>query len=506
MIEKVREYIKENHMLECGDKLVLGVSGGADSTALLEAMCRLSEEYDLSIYVVHINHGIRREAGEDAEYVRSLCEKHEAPFFLFEEDVPALAKRERLTEEEAGRKFRYECFRKIMIEKGADKLAVAHHMGDQAETVLFHLIRGTDISGMTGMQPVSPLALPYMDTDGLLIIRPLLCVRRDEITAWLEKNDIAWQEDVTNNDDSYARNRIRNRVMSDLAEVNEKAAVHIAEFAELSAEYDGYIRKQAVAFIEKEAVDLQGRQLKDYVKVNCSGVKIRREQLLSEDKVIVRRVLYELLTIVCGARKDITRRHVEALNLLLETQSGKEVHLPYNVKGMISYEWLIIRKEEDSNVGNVGIDRIATDPADEICVSLEDIEASGSYEVKLTEEKKMLFSISDISSLSVDDKNTLFGGSENLQKNYTKYFDCDTIEDTLYIRYSKSEDYMVCDSYGHTKKLSKLFKDIKLPREERKTQVVLAAGHEILWVPGIRRCEAHYISSDTRRILKVEYV
>jgi len=206
---------------------------------------------------------------------------------------------------------------------------------------------------------------------------------------------------------------------------------------------------------------------------------------------------------VCGARKDITRQHVEALDSLLETQSGKEVHLPYDVKGMTSYEWLIIRKEETGNVGN---DRIVTASEDEICVSLEDIEASGSYEVKLTDEVRMLFLISDISTLSVDDKNTLFGGSENLQKNYTKYFDCDTIKDTLYIRYPKSEDYMVCDSYGHTKKLSKLFKDIKLPREERKTQVVLAAGHEILWVPGIRRCEAHYISSDTRRILKVEYV
>lgn len=503
MIDKVMEYIKENHMLERGDKLVLGVSGGADSTALFEVMCRLSEEYDLSLYVVHINHGIRKEAGEDAEYVRSMCEKHDVSFFLFEEDIPALAERERLTEEEAGRKFRYECFRKVMRENGATKLAVAHHMDDQAETVLFHLIRGTDISGMTGMRPVSPLTPAFGNTDGLLIIRPLLGVRRDEITAWLEEKGISWQEDATNNDDNYARNRIRNRVMSDLAEVNEKAAVHINEFAELSAEYDGYIGKQAAAFIEKEAVDLQGRPLSCYDKVDCGGMKIRREQLLSEDKVIVRRVLYELLTMVCGARKDITRQHVEALNSLLEALSGKEVHLPYDVKGMTSYEWLIIRKEE---AGNVGIDRIATDPVDEIFVSLEDIEASERYEVKLKEEKKMLFSISDISALSVDDKNTLFGGSENLQKNYTKYFDCDTIEDTLYIRYPKSEDYMVCDSYGHTKKLSKLFKDIKLPREERKAQVVLAAGHEILWVPGSRRCEAHYISSDTRRILKVEYV
>ena len=536
MIDKVKRYIALNKMLTVNDKVVLGVSGGADSTALLEILYRLSKEYNLSLYVVHINHGIREEAGEDAQYVETLCRERNIPFYLFEEDIPLLATTYHLSEEEAGRKYRYECFAKIMRKVGAAKLAVAHHLDDQAETVLFHLVRGTDISGMAGMRPVSLLTVsdiaPKEKETGVVdgegthdfinsnakIIRPLLDVRRCEIEKFLKDNNIAWQEDVTNKDDNYARNRIRNRVMAELSEVNEGAAVHIAEFAGLSAKYDEYIKKQALLYIEREVEFFGAKndrydisdvwQKEDFfpggdrirLKNGICRIRIKRNHLLKEDGVIISRVLYELLTMIAGAKKDVGREHVNVLCDMLEKQSGKEAALPYGVSAFLSYEWLIMEKINASPKAGIEQETLRCK------VVMADIEADGTCEINIYGDESggptVILSVVN----KEDDKKSIIDDEEILQKNYTKYFDCDTIGDTLYIRYPEQGDYLLCDNEGHSKKLSKLFKDMKIPKDERMCQPVLAAGKEILWVLGERRCEAHKVTVDTRRILKVEYI
>lgn len=177
MEKKVRAYIKQHNMLELNDRVVMGVSGGADSVCLLCLFASLQKEYDLQLYVVHINHGIRKEeATNDANYVKKLCQSFGLPFFLFEENIPLLAKQQKKSEEEMGREYRYQCFRQVLEEVKANKIAVAHHMGDQAETVLFHLVRGSDIAGMAGIKPVQGE-----------IIRPLLCLDKKEIIDYLEK-------------------------------------------------------------------------------------------------------------------------------------------------------------------------------------------------------------------------------------------------------------------------------------------------------------------------------
>ena len=536
MLDKVRKYIEDNKMLNKGDKVVVGVSGGADSTALLELLFLLREEYGLSLYVVHINHGIRPEASEDAEYVRELCEERQLPFYLFEEDIPAMAEREHLSEEEAGRYFRYRCFYKVMSENGADKLAVAHHMDDQAETVLFHLARGTDLAGLAGMQPVSEMDACDKANDSIRIIRPLLGIRRQEITKWLEDRGMSWQEDATNGDDNYARNRIRNRVIKDLSAVNEKASEHIAEFAGRAAEYDGYIRRQAISFIESEAVLLNGSggnirfrdgMLMDSLNVDGSdkgnlmykenlsgihGIKVKREQLLSKDRVLSDRVLYEMLIMMAGAKKDITREHVDALYDLLSKQSGRELNLPYKVRAVISYDWLILEMagkpagkgviEETTGVtekNGVGI-------ADGIEIDINDLKYQDNISIKISDTEKIVLRLIDIQAddESFINKMKKFFGKE--EKNYTKYFDCDTIDNTLYIRYPVSGDYLICDRDGHSKKLSKHFKDVKLPADERKTKSLLACGSEVLWVLGDRRCEAHLVTRNTTEVLEVEYI
>ena len=193
-------------MAEAGDSIVAGVSGGADSVCLLLILCSLSRKLDLQLAVVHVDHGIRQEAVEDAAYVRQLCEEMKVPFFLVKKDVPRYAAARHLSLEEAGRQIRYQAFReaaKKLNGRGAVKIAVAHNANDRAETMLFHLFRGTGLTGLGSIRPVR---------DG--IIRPLLGLQRTEIEAYLEEEGRAYCKDKTNEEDTYTRNRIRRQPKS----------------------------------------------------------------------------------------------------------------------------------------------------------------------------------------------------------------------------------------------------------------------------------------------------
>ena len=256
MLEKVRNYMDLNYMIEMGDRIVMGISGGADSVALLLLLDRIKAQFGgIELFAVHVNHGIRQEAEEDADYVRRLCEKYRSPFYLFEENIPALAKKRGKTEEEMGREYRYQCFYKIMKEVNAGKLAVAHHMDDQAETMLFHLVRGCNLSGMAGMRPVNDLLVKLEEESVHIIkgrvIRPLLQCRKRELTDWLAQQNMTWREDSTNREDVYSRNRIRNQVLPVLETVNQQAVLHMAEFAECIAEYELFFQQAVSGYIRK---------------------------------------------------------------------------------------------------------------------------------------------------------------------------------------------------------------------------------------------------------------
>ena len=200
--EKVFSYIREHHMLKPGDRVVAGISGGADSVCLLFVLLEWAKVCPLELAVVHVNHGIRKEAGEDAAYVKSLCEAHCLPFYLLEKDVRERAEQEKCSEEEAGRKTRYEAFEAVAKEIGADYIAVAHNSNDRSETMLFHLFRGSGIKGLGSIQPVRDN-----------IIRPILCLERKEIEAYLEDRGITYCQDATNATDDYTRNRIRHHIL-----------------------------------------------------------------------------------------------------------------------------------------------------------------------------------------------------------------------------------------------------------------------------------------------------
>lgn len=475
MLEKVRKYMEFHHMLEVGDKVVIGVSGGADSLCLFHLLQELREGYDLSLFVVHVHHGIRgAEADKDAEYVKVLCQKYEVPFYVFKENIPKMARECGMSEEEAGRKYRYECFYQVMERVGADKLATAHHMDDQAETVLFHLIRGTKISGMTGIAPVNNK-----------IIRPLLSCRKKEIVNWLLKREITWREDETNKDNHYTRNKLRNQVIPVLKEMNEQAVSHIAEFAGYMTEYEKFFQKEVQKYLAEYVI----------FEADAKRCQVNRIHLRQQERILSEAVIYEMLVFICGAKKDISKEHVEAVYGQLHNQSGKKVMLPYQAEAEISYEKLIIRKcfERKEDVWNRAI------------VVKDLIERKQELNFTLPSGGCLTVRILNMEEMEEKQREEIVNTVSNSKNNYTKLFDCDTIRDTLYVRTPDSEDYFIMNEKGNRKKLSRYFIDHKVPLEDRKHKIVVAKEHEILWVIGERRGETYKIKNNTKYVLLLMY-
>ena len=235
-MEKVLDYIRKNGMVQRGDRIIAGVSGGPDSVCLLFLLDKYKETLGISLEVVHMEHGIRgKESLEDAAFVENFCRKLAIPCHTYHRDIPKLAREWKCSGEEAGRRARYEAFEEVRSKNGGTKIAVAHNRNDQAETVLFHLVRGSGLSGLSGIRPVRGN-----------IIRPLLCLTREEIEDLLRKENLPFRTDATNLETDYARNRIRLNILPLLREeLNPRACEHLAETAERLALAEDYLAGQA---------------------------------------------------------------------------------------------------------------------------------------------------------------------------------------------------------------------------------------------------------------------
>lgn len=239
MWRKIWGFAQENKMFTQGDRVVLGVSGGADSVCLLLAMAENDKE--ICLRVVHVHHGLRgKEADRDGEFVRELCRELGVPFEIVYRDVAGYAREKGLSVEEAGRILRYEALEgaaKRWEEDGGRQvlIGVAHHQDDNVETILHHLLRGSGLRGLAGMQPVQGNR-----------VRPLLGVRRQEIVEYLEKRGMEWCEDSSNGEKEYTRNRIRGELIPYMTRyVNERASENILHAGRLFGQADVYLRRQA---------------------------------------------------------------------------------------------------------------------------------------------------------------------------------------------------------------------------------------------------------------------
>lgn len=242
---EIKRYIEKNQLIRPGDGVVVGLSGGPDSVFLLYALHTLQARMGFTLRAVHVHHGIRgAEADRDAAFSAELCAKLAVPFQAVHVAAPAYAAQQGLSLEEAARILRYEALEaaRQQLEAPTAWIAVAHHLDDQAETVLHNLVRGAGLRGLAGME-----------NRRNHVIRPLLSIKREDILKWLEQNNIPYVTDSTNADPHYTRNRIRSTVLPELREINPEASAHIAHSAALLREADAYFHALALQYVDAHA-------------------------------------------------------------------------------------------------------------------------------------------------------------------------------------------------------------------------------------------------------------
>ncbi len=458
MIEKVRDFITEEQMIHRGDRIVAGISGGADSVCLFHVLRMLQPELGFSFSVLHVNHGIRGlEAERDAGFVEDLCRVYGILCRVCTIDVPALAKAGGLSEEEAGRNARRQLIFEEMNATGACRAAFAHQKNDVAETVLLNEARGTGLEGLASLRPVR---------DG--IIRPLLCVTRGEIEAWLLEHQYSYCTDSTNLLKNYRRNRVRLDVLPVLAEeVNEKTAEHLADLA--------FDAGDAAEFLLAEA----DKRIRLYTQKedsggHCISIRLQQELFAKEARMMQAMVLRQSVKALARTGKDLSRKHIGALLGLAGRESGKYICLPYGLRALKTPDGMLLFEGTDG------------EPRSLSSVSLQ---IPGR-----TEFDGWLFSV------TVED----WYPDPVPRKKYTKWFDYDKIKSTLVLRKRRQGDFLTIHPDGRRKSLSDYLTDAKLPKEERDRLVLLASEKEILWAAGLRTGESCRMDQNTKRVLRIE--
>lgn len=458
MYNRIRKYVTENQMIDAGKTVIAGVSGGGDSMAMLDFLRKYQGEFSFSLQVLHVHHGIRgNEADRDCELVKKTCREWELPCQVYFYDVPKLAARWKAGMEEAARTVRKEAFvrerERLGLVEGEAVFAFAHNCNDLAETMLHHLARGTGIRGLSVMRPAIGN-----------VIRPVLCLDREEIAHYLEENQIPYILDSSNLSDDYTRNRIRHNILPLLEQqVNSRAAVHMAETARLLAQAEDYLARQGEALLLRCEREAAGWFL--------------GEDFFEAEPVIQTYALGLAFEKLAGKRKDFTSLHVDKVQRLADMQTGKEISLPYGLKAQKTYGGIrLFRVEEgqENPAGEEGKEWELLVPGTLKC-------PLGSFEVKIFPYENQKIE----------------------EKKCTKWLDYDKLYGSLCVRTRQAGDFMVVSRDGSRKKLSRILIDEKVPRADRDALAVVACGREVLWIAGGRMNENYKITPHTTRVLEL---
>lgn len=458
IVDRVRSTINKYSLLEKGDKVVLGLSGGPDSVCLLHILKQLESEYNISIYAAHLNHQIRGiEAQKDVMYISQLCDSLGVKFFVKSINVPKYCKENGLSIEEGARKLRYEMFYEIKQKTKSNKIAIGHNLNDQAETILMRMMRGTGLQGLKGIE--------YKRDN--TIIRPILDIERSSIEAYCEEHKLNPRIDSTNLENIYTRNKIRLDLIPYMQEnFNNNVVESICRMGNNLKLDSDYIEQEGINKF-KEVSNVQDNE----------KIEIVLDKYINLHKAIKTRIIRNSIKYILGDTNFVDQKHIEdILELEDDNKINKKLVLP---RGLFVY-----RNNENILFTNKEI-------------TYEEIEYSyklpkdGVIKIKelgvFVETKTM--SIERFKSMKVDKS--------------SKTFDLDKFKGGIIVRNRESGDKIKLA--GGSKKLKNLFIDLKIPREERCKVPVVVNENEVVCVGDYKISENYKIDANTKEVLKITF-
>lgn len=450
------EFVQDKKLIEKGDGVVIGLSGGPDSVCLLYLLISIREKLGINIAAAHLNHMLRGEAAnEDEEFSRKLCEKLNVKFFSKRVDINKYSKEHSLSSEAAGRKVRYGFFDEVMQKLNYNKIATAHNANDQAETVLMRMMRGAGLEGLCG--------IPINRENKY--IRPILFLNRSEIENYCEEKGIKPRIDATNLERIYSRNKVRLDILPYMKEnFNQDVIEAINRMSILLQEDNKFIDKE-VNKVFREKCELLNKAV------------IINKEVFTLDEAVIKRVIRKSIEYVSGNKYDVELKHIDDVEMMQKHGTGKSINLPNNLIAINIYGDIKIKyEEENKNSNNVRII-----PKNELMDN-----------IIVFNDLKMQFKVVD--------------NNENLNYNknsFIKYFNFDKINKGITIRYRKNGDRIVPIGLNGSKKVKDIFIDMKIPKEDRDSIPILEFDDNISWIVGIKQSDLYKIKKDTKKILKI---
>ena len=443
MRNKAVNTVKKYNMLHSGERIVVGLSGGADSCALLHFLVSLRDEMNLTIYACHINHLLRgEESDRDERFAAELCQKYKVELLTLRADVKKEAEQRHISTEQCGREIRYQFFAETAERLNA-KIATAHTASDNAETVIFNLARGSGIAGLCGIPPVRDN-----------IIRPLITVTRAEIEEYCAENHLSYVTDSTNLTHEYTRNQIRLDVVPVLKNINPSLEASVSGMSERMYEADRFIKKCAAQALE------QSKSKGGYRTAELSKL----DNIVFSEAV---RILLKKFDIVPEAK------HIELVRKIVYNNGAVEIRK--NIFA-VSRQGLLRIFEKKDRFNNT-----------EFPFDSENLTVDINRNIKL--KKINLLEFNNRKKIN----KFLFHNS----------LDYDTIHLTSVFRTRRSGDTFRPINRNLTKPLRKLMTELKIPSEQRDDLLLLADGSEVIWAEGIGVSERFAVSASTENVLVI---
>ncbi len=449
-LKQVWQTIEQFDMLAQGDRVLLGVSGGPDSVALLHLLDDCRERYGLQLFVVHVNHKLRPAAEEEARYVERLAQDLHLPCRVFAEDVAAYAAQHGLSVEQAGHEVRFACFRQAAQEWQCNKLALGHHRDDRAESVLLHLIQGCGLDGLTAMPP----------KDGWLI-RPLAQVSKQEIVQYCQQQGWRYYIDQTNLQADCLRNQVRLELLPQMRQYNPQIAEALVRLQEICGADADYLEQCTAAL------------WRQYGQQTADKVLFPADILRQQHKALQRRLLRFCYRQLVGSEVNLSFAQTEQmLAIVLQRQGSQQCDLADAVRFFRRYDQLGLERKQPA------------EPA--------------GYCYSWNMQQPLILPFGEMGA-------TMTAQQCAIDNRYQALVDADKLA-ALEVRSRLPGDVVqLAGKQGH-KKLKKFFIDKKVPAAERSQLPLVVSDGEIVWIPGYFLADCVKITGETKRFCILQYV